>query len=140
MADTGNGATLTLSADGGATTYTIVSITPGDQSIEALEVSHLGTTGDKEYIKSDLKETPEGSAEVLFDVNTALPTPGSATQTITITFPKESTVVTAAAATLAGSGFVTSISYPELVSDTVMRATINWKMDGFTGPTFTAEV
>ena len=139
MADTGNGATLTLSADGGSTTYTIVSITPGDQSIEALEVSHLGTTDNKEYIKSDLKETPEGSAEVLFDVNTALPTPGSATQTITITFPKEVATATAAA-TLAGSGFVTSVSYPELVSDTVMRATINWKMDGFTGPTFTAEV
>ena len=138
MADTGNGATLTLSADGGSTTYTIVSITPGDQSIEALEVSHLGTTGDKEYIKSDLKETPEGSAEVLFDTGTALPVPGSATQTITVTFPKESTSSTTSP-TLAGSGFVTSISYPELVSDTVMRATINWKMDGFTGPTFTPE-
>lgn len=138
MADTGNGATLTLSADGGSTTYTIVSITPGDQSIEALEVSHLGTTDNKEYIKSDLKETPEGSAEVLFDTNVGLPTPGSATQTITITFPKEVATATAAA-TLAGSGFVTSVSYPELVSDTVMRATINWKMDGFTGPTFTAE-
>jgi len=138
MADTGNGATLTLSADGGSTTYTIVSITPGDQSIEALEVSHLGTTGDKEYIRSDLKETPEGSAEVLFDTNVALPTPGSATQTITITFPKEVATATAAA-TLAGSGFITSVSYPELVSDTVMRATISWKMDGYTGPTFTAE-
>lgn len=140
MADTGNGATLTLSATGGSTTYTIVSITPGDQSIEALEVSHLGTTDSKEYIRSDLKETPEGSAEILFDVNTGLPAVGSATQTITITFPKETTVVTAAAATLAGSGFITSVSYPELVSDTVMRATINWKMDGYTGPTYTAEV
>ena len=133
MADVGNGATLTLSGD--TTSYVIVSITPGGQSIEPLDVSHLGSSGDKEYIPGELKETPEGSAEVLFNADDGLPTVGS-THTITVTFPLVPGGATTAA-TLAGTGFITSVEYPELVSDTVQRATINWKLDGGTGPTFT---
>lgn len=134
MADVGNGATLTLSAY--TTALVISSITPGGQSIEPLDVSHLGSTGDKEYIPGELKETPEGSAEVLFNSGKGLPPVGS-THTITVTFPVHPGETTTAK-TLAGTGFITAIEYPELVSDTVQRATISWKFDGGTGPTYTA--
>lgn len=133
--DTGNGATLTLSAD--TTSYAIVSISPGGQSIEMLETSLLATTGDKLYIPGDLKETPEGSAQLLFNATHGLPTVGS-THTITITFPLGPDQTTTTKATLAGTGFITSVEYPEMVNDQVMTATIGWKMDGDTGPTFTA--
>lgn len=134
IADTGNGASLTFSTFGQS--YAIESITVGSQSIEPLEISTLGTTNNKRYIPSDLRETPEGSAVVLFDTKESLttsqttevlPAPGT-TALITITFPVQGTSGTAA--NFAGTGFITSIEYPELVNDTVMKATINWKLDG----------
>jgi len=139
-ATTGNSATLTLSE---ATTHVlqIVSISPGSESIEALETSHLATSGSKTYTPSDLIETPEGTAEILFPVGFAMPTVGS-THTITVTFPQDSgnTATTGVTkATLAGTGFITMREFPEVVNDQVMRATIGWKLDGATGPTFTAE-
>lgn len=134
MADTGHGATLTLS--GSTNSYTIVSINPGGQSVESIDVTHLGST-DKEYLPGDVIETPEGSATVLFDVGTDLPAPGT-THTITVTFPLAATQTTTNKATFAGTGFITMRSYPELVTDTAQQAEIGWKLDGGTGPTFTA--
>lgn len=139
-ATTGNSATLAFSE---ATTHVlqIVSISPGSESIEALETSHLGTSGSKTFIPSDLIETPEGTAEVLFPVGFAMPTPGT-THTVTITFPQDSanTATTGVTkATLAGTGFITMREFPEVVNDQVMRANIGWKLNGGTGPTFTPE-
>lgn len=133
MADIGNGATLTLS--GSTNSYSIVSINPGGQSIESIDVSHLGST-DKEYIPGGLIETPEGTATVLFSVGTDLPAPGT-THTVTVTFPLAPSQTTTNRATFVGTGFITMRSYPELVNDTVQEAEIGWKLDGGTGPTFT---
>lgn len=134
-ADVGNGATLTLSEE--TTSYAVVSITPGSRTIESLEVSTLATTGDKEYIPTELKETPEGTAEILFYAHQTPPVVGD-THTITVSFPVGPAQTTTNKATLAGTGFITSFEFPELVNDQVMRATIGWKLDGDTGPTFTA--
>jgi len=134
MADTGHGATLTLSEL--TTSYEIVSITPGGQSVESIDVTHLGSTN-KEYLPGDVIETPEGTATVNFDVGADLPTPGS-THTVTVTFPLGPDQTTTNKATFAGTGFITMRTYPELVTDTVQQAEIGWKLDGATGPTFTA--
>ena len=137
IADTGNGASLTFSTF--TQSFAIESITVGSQSVEPLEISTLGTTGHKRYIPTDLLETPEGSAVVLFDqkeglsgaqTTQVLPAPGT-TALVTITFPKQvATVAASNQANFAGTCFITSIEYPELVNDTVMKATINWKLDG----------
>lgn len=133
-ADTGHGATLTLS--GNTNSFQIVSINPGGESVESIDVTHLGTTTSKEYIPGDVLETPEGSATVLFNVTTDLPLPAS-THTITVTFPVGPDQTTTNKATLVGTGFIMARVYPELVTDTVQEAEINWKLDGGTGPTFT---
>jgi len=134
MADTGHGATLTLS--GNTNSYQIVSITPGGQTVESIDVTHLGSTTSKEYIPGDVLETPEGTVTVLFNVGVDLPAPAT-THTITVTFPLGPDQTTTVKATFAGTGFITMRTYPELVTDTVQQAEIGWKMDGGTGPTFT---
>jgi len=141
MADTGNGATLVLSAGSFTTAMDIVSISPGSESVESLDVTTLASTGYKEYIPGDLKESPEISAEVLFDATLGLPEAGT-THLVTVTWPK--IVATATAATLVGKGFVMSTEYPELVSDTVQRSNITIKLSDSVGTTtnaitFTAE-
>ena len=136
MADTGHGASLTLSAE--TTSYDIVSITIGGQTVEQVDVTNLSSTS-KEYIPGDVAETPEGSATVNFDVMAALPVIGS-THLITVTFPLGPDQTTTVKSTFTGTGFITARTYPELVTDTVQQAEISWKMDGQSGtnqPTFT---
>ena len=45
MADTGNGASLTLASGGFTTAMDIVSISPGSESVESLDVTTLASTG-----------------------------------------------------------------------------------------------
>jgi len=134
MADTGHGATLTLS--GNTNSFQITSITVGSQSVAAIDVTHLGTTTDKEYIPGDVLETPEIVATVLFNVGVDLPAPATP-HTATVTFPLGPAQTTTNKATFAGTGFVMERTYPELVTDTVQSAQFTIKMDGGTGPTFT---
>lgn len=141
MADTGNGASLTLASGGFTTAMDIVSISPGTESVESLDVTTLASTGYKEYIPGDLKESPEITAEVLFDASLGLPEAGT-THLVTVTWPK--IVATNTAATLVGKGFIMSTDYPELVSDTVQRSNITIKLSDSVGTTtnaitFTAE-
>lgn len=137
--DTGNGATLTLSED--TTSYQIQNINIGGQSVEALDVSLLATTDDKEYIPGDLAETPEINVQVLFDVTSGLPDLKS-THTATVTFPLGPAQTTTTKATFSGTGFITSREWPELVNDQVQQATFVIKLDGGynsgTAPTYTA--
>lgn len=134
MADTGHGATLTLSEN--TNSFTITSIAVGSQSVQSLDVTHLGTVTDKEYIPGDVIETPEITVSVLFNVGVDLPTPGT-THTATVTFPLGPAQTTTNKATMVGTGFITSRSYPELVTDTVQTAEFMVKLDGGTGPTYT---
>lgn len=141
MADTGNGASLTLTTGSFTTAMDIVSIAPGSESVESLDVTTLASTGYKEYVPGDLKESPEISAEILFDASLGLPEAGT-THLVTVTWPK--IVATNTAATLVGKGFIMSTEYPELVSDTVQRCNITIKLSDSVGTTtnaitFTAE-
>lgn len=136
MADTGQGATLTLSSTGAV--GVIRSMTLPEQTIEKLETSDLSTTDFKTYIKTDLAEPGELTAEILFNADTgSVPTLGTP-ETGTVTFPIH-TSGNATNATYAGSGFLTSFKLPDMQVGELQVATLTFAFDGLTDPSFTAE-
>lgn len=133
--DTGHGATLTLSVNTG--TYKIRGIpTNLKSSLPVVNISYLGTSGDEEVMPGDLSTHDEIEVEVLFEAVTGMPPVGSV-ETVTITFPLQASGATTAA-NIAGTGFITSRTYPPLQTNTEMIGRITIKFDGATGPTFTA--
>ncbi len=88
MADTGNGATLTLGTTSGS--YDIVSISGLEVSKDVIEVTKLSDTGRKRYITDDLAEMGEitvtaysdcGVPNIAYDYGSAID------ETVTITYP-----------------------------------------------------
>lgn len=144
MSDTGNGATLTLATTGAI--GSIVEMTLPEWTLEKIDDSHLGTTNFRTYIPGDLAEPGEITATLIFDSElTTYPAIASTTdstwenpQTVTVTFPISNTSNTSAA-TLAGTGFITGFSFPQLANNTLQTATITVAFDGKTEPAFTAE-
>lgn len=135
MAMTGNGTTLTFGTSG--FTANIYTISGTEQSREALEDSHIGTTGEKTYIADDLIEPGQFDIEFEWDQSfSTFPPISHAAETVTVTFPLKSGETTNA--TLAGSGFLISSSGPEVANGTIMRGSATVKWDGKTGPTYTA--
>jgi hypothetical protein len=130
-AATGNGGTITFSGLSG----NVVSISSVEMEVEDIEVSHLGTTGQREYIPSDLVEGGEVEVEYLFS-GVALPTLGDV-QTLTITFP--TTPGGSTGATLVGTAYVKSVGYPEVTSADVLSNTTVFKFNGDTDAAFTAQ-
>ena len=139
MANTGNGATLVGSTT--TTAFEIVTIGAGSQSIEAIETSNLSTEDFKEYISGDLKETNELSMTINWDSSQSLPTIGGAGETWTLTLPwfRGADTTADTQATLVGTGFVTEVEFPEFSNDELQQGSITIKLDGSTGPTYTAE-
>lgn len=140
-ADTGNGATLVLGTTG--TIASVVEMTLPEWTLEKIEDSHLGTTNFKTYIPGDLCEPGEITATVVFDSElstypTISSTTGSwdAAETVTVTFPISNTSHTTAPK-IAGTGFITGFSFPQLANNTLQTATITIALDGKTEPAFT---
>lgn len=138
---TGHGASLTFASN----TVSIVSISGFEQTREAVDTSHLGTTDYRTKIPGDLTEPGEFTIEYLFDpeevwdntdANAEAPIEAADTaSSCTITFPV--TVTGQTAATWSANAFLTSWSSPELVTDGLMTAsaTIQWA----DGPAWTDE-
>jgi hypothetical protein len=132
--DTGLGATL--SATGIAPTI-IKRIGPVSIEVDALDVTHLGTTGMKAMRPSDLRNNPTVEIEFYWTgaaipittgmVPTAEPYAGV---TATITYP--------GAGTLAGTVFVKSVETPSCEQGQIMMGKMVLQFDGVTLPTFTA--
>jgi hypothetical protein len=136
MADTGQGATLTLATTGSI--GVIRSLTLPEITIDTLDDSDLSTTGFKTYIKTDLAEPGTLQAEILWDATTNdLPTLGTA-ETVTVTFPIHTSGNTTNA-TFAGTGFISSIKMPDMQMGELQVATLTVQLDGKTDPAFTAE-
>ena len=128
---TGNGATLTFSGFTG----NVTTISGAEMEIEAIETSHLGTTGYREYIPGSLKEGGELEVEFIFTGDMIdLGDSG----TVTVTYPKTTSGSTSGA-TLSGSAFVQNLSYPEATNGEALAASVTFKFDGDTDPTFSAE-
>lgn len=127
-ADTGQ--TTTIAFGTSAFAPVVRSITIGEQTREALNDSHLGTTGQMTFIPSDLIDAGGFEMEIEFDPGLAFPPITAAAETITITFPLQpgDTV----RGTLAGTGFITRVSGPNLELGSIMVATIGVKWDGKT--------
>lgn len=126
MADEGSGASITFGTSG--TTINAISIQGSGIAREALETTHLQTTGGyKTYIPADYKDPGEISVTFRYDPDTQPPI-AAAAETITITYPVP--VGENNGATEASSGFVTSFDGPTLENDTVMDATMTIKRTG----------
>lgn len=135
MADTGNSATVTFGTSNFAPK--IRSITIGERTREALNDSDLTTTNQMTFIPSDLIDAGGFTMEVEWDQSAAVfPPITAAAETITITFPLKPGEGTAA--TLAGTGFLTSVSGPNVENGAIMVATIGVKWDGKTEAVYTA--
>lgn len=136
MADTGQGATLTLATTGSV--GVLRSLTLPDITIDALEDSDLSTTLFKTYRSTDLAEPGEIVGELLFDATADdLPTLGVA-ETVTVTFPIHTSGNTTNA-TFAGTGFIKGFKMPDMQSGELQMARVTIQLDGKTDPAFTQE-
>jgi hypothetical protein len=138
--DTGNGATLTLALFSGTTAITaaldVMEITPSAITVGKVNVSTLATATHHEAIPDDLADSGDNTATFKWITTGAKPTLPSVAGTCTITFPLRSGETTAA--TITGTGFLTSITPPPLSNGTLQQGTVAWQWDGDTGPTITA--
>ena len=136
--DTGHGASITF-----ATTNWTGKVqgipTNLDISVPRVDKSYLATSGEREYMPGDLRELGEIEIDVLFEGVTGLPAVavGPTTETITLTYPLPGGGA-AVAASVAGTGFITGITYPPLQTGTLQVGKIRFTWDGATGPTYTA--
>lgn len=133
MADTGHGATLTFGTTGG--TWNCRSIGALDQNRPRVKTSYLGTSAVDSFMPGDLTELSEVEAEIIYASTAGLPAIGSATETVTITYPISSGGN--AASTVAAAGFITGTSYPELRTNELQIGKIRFSFAG--AATFTAQ-
>ncbi len=137
VGDTGNGATVTLATQTAMNSFKIESIDVGEVSIDMLDVSHLGTSGDMERIASDLRKHGDWTLTVIHNPAATAVTVTGSVDTATITFPVYSTQTTTTGATFAASGVITSVKLPTLANGQVQKAVYKFAPDGDTGPTYT---
>jgi len=98
----------------------LLDVTPPGASREAIDVSHMGNSGFKEFIPSDLVDWGECKMTVGFDPATSPPI-SSAAETITITFPDGTT--------WAFSGFMTGYE-PKAPMEDKMTGEVTVKVSG----------
>ena len=138
---TGHGATLTFDSN----TVSIISMSGFEQSREALDTSHLGTTDYRTKIPGDLAEPGEFTVEFFFDPTAAWSAVADevppieeedVAETCTVILPI-SVSGNNTNAQWTGNGFITNWTTPELVTDSLMTSsvTIQWA----DGPTFSEE-
>lgn len=135
--DTGNGTTVALTT--GPFTASVISVTIGEQTIDMLDASHLGTTGFMEKVVSDLADAGEVTIEYLADSTDEdkFKAPLGQTDTLTITLPEQ--VAAGNPPTFAGTGAVTTWKPPDLVNGQLQTGSFTFTWDGYTGPTFTED-
>jgi hypothetical protein len=127
MPDTGNGATIALGTTGG--TYAVQKISISEVSVNMLDISTLASAGYKEEMPEALKSLPEITVDFLWEDGQVFPDPGSAEETVTITFPGNDT--------LAGTAHVSAVKYPDAENGAVMMGQFKVKFNGNTGPAYT---
>jgi hypothetical protein len=150
-ADTGNGATLDISAAvlaNGTTADTAVQaffdnlkvkrIEFPEEALERIECSDLSTTEYRSYIPSDLTDPPQLVVTANFDTMYSTPFVGQVLGTVTVTFPLRPGEATAA--NYAGTAYVGAITRPTLANGELQEITLRIDFDGVTGPTFTKAV
>lgn len=116
----------------------ILSVSAVQQSREVLDISDLSiaANGAKKSIPADIYDAGSVDVEFLYSAAQALPDITAVAETITITFPKAT--VAGAAATFAGTGFISSRSTSECSVGGVMQMSCTVQFDGETQPAYSA--
>ena len=133
------GSTGTVAFGTSALTLVVTEIGEYTKSRELLDASALNTTGAKEFYPAVLDDvsTPI-NVVVWFNPGVNLASCGTG-ETITLTYPKSGTGNNAA--TLAGTGVITSEGTAAMRVGALMAKTMQFRFDGLaTNPAFTAEV
>jgi hypothetical protein len=99
----------------------IVSIDPGEWTLGERDVSVLADTGFARRDPVDLATPNDISGVVRFLPTLGAPVFGNI-ETVTVTFPKQSTATTGTAANLAGKMFFSRFKFPELANDETMNS------------------
>jgi len=133
---TGQGTTAVLT--NGAIVGCVRSLTLPELTQDKIDASCLDTTGFMKYIAGDLTDPGECQMEIIFDPSFDFTGLVGATDTLTITFPIGDPA-NATNATLAGTGFITSYSLPDLSTGNLAVVSVTFGFDGDTGPAFTPE-
>lgn len=128
----GNGATLTFATSG--FTPLVVSMDGLEETLEALQDSDLSTTNYHTMCPADLKEIAPFTAEIRWEQDDIPPL--GTVELITLTYQLESGE--SVAATLTGTGFMTSRTSPALANNEIAAGSIAIQLDGkATEPTYT---
>lgn len=112
------------------------SLTLPEWSMEEIESSCLSDIGFGKKIVGDLVDAGNVSMTMVFELGDSPMTPDGVNDTLTITFPTPPAGATGA--TLAGTGFISSCSLPEVTIGGLLEQTVVFTFDGETGPTWTA--
>lgn len=147
-ADTGNGATFTVSgplqADGVTSDTDVATFFSGlkitriefpEEALERLECSNLSNSVYKSYIPADLVDPPQINITGNFETSHKPPFLGQVLGTATVKFPKRPGE--SAEATYAGSAYVGAITMPSLANGEIQEVQIRIDFDGITGPAYT---
>jgi hypothetical protein len=134
VGDTGNGATITLATTGG--TYAITNIAISEITVDFQDTSTLSSADFEEKLANALKTNPEVTVDFIWDTSsTTIPDPGSAAETVTVTWPLRAGETTAA--NLAGTGQVSALKYPDFANGQLQTGQFKVMYNGDTGPTYT---
>jgi hypothetical protein len=114
----------------------ILTVSSVEQSREVLDISDLSIAAGKakKSIPADIYDAGSVDVEFLYSAAQGLPDIEAVAETITITFPKATAA--GAAATFAGSGFISSRSTSECSVGGVMQMSCTVTWDGETPPAY----
>ena len=137
-----NGATLTLSS---GTSLAVSKITTGKWNRERVQRKLLSSDGPASYRPGTIYDHAPIQVEFYWDslADPIIPVDAAdssrhlfpAVETVTITWPQGNGED--AEATLAGTGFITEIDWPEFDHDTYQMGVLTISWDGATGPLYT---
>ena len=125
--DVGTGATLTLATSLLVVNWTSMAL--GTKSIDVIDTTHLGTTGNKTIMGGDLTNPGEVTLEFQWDSENG-PGVSNVSELLTVTFPRLNPPNTVSAATYAGTGILTSITYPTLGVEELQTGSLTFTFDG----------
>lgn len=135
VGDTGQGAAVTLDTTGAVGCARSIQLP--EWVMEKVDATCLETTDFMRYVPADLSDPGEAVIEAIFAATNDVPKPGTI-EDITITFPIGDPTNTVAA-TLTGSGFISTTAMPNMATSELMVLTITFAFDGDTGPAYSVE-
>ena len=132
LVDTGHNTTATL----GTSTFVsnVTSVGGGQSTRVDVSTTYLSTATNHTFMPGDLSDAGEVTIDYQFDPPAVLLVTG-VVETLTVTLPTATGFSTAA--TLAGTGYIKSVTRPTWVTDSLQMGQFVFKFNGLTGPTYT---